>query len=131
MFGERLRDMRIKNKVSQKKLADYLDVSRSAVSMWEINQSEPDIELIKKIAVFFNTTTDYLLGKNDSKSDDVKPEESRSLLSDDDIKFALFNGDQEITNEMYEEVKRFAQFIQEKYKMKRDEGKENGNNKSL
>jgi hypothetical protein len=37
--------------------------------------------------------------------------EGRSAVTDDDIKFALFGGDGEITDEMYEEVKRFAAFI--------------------
>lgn len=32
-------------------------------------------------------------------------------VSDDDIKFALFGGDGEITDAMYEEVKRFAQMV--------------------
>ena len=37
--------------------------------------------------------------------------EGRSAVTDEDIKFALFGGDGEITDEMYEEVKRFAAFI--------------------
>lgn len=32
-------------------------------------------------------------------------------VSDDDIKFALFGGDGDITDEMYEEVKRFAKLV--------------------
>ena len=38
-------------------------------------------------------------------------QEGRSAVTDEDIKFALFGGDGEITDEMYEEVKRFAAFI--------------------
>ena len=37
--------------------------------------------------------------------------EGRSAVTDEDIKFALFGGDGEITDEMYEEVKRFAAVI--------------------
>ena len=37
--------------------------------------------------------------------------EGKSAVTDEDIKFALFGGDSEITDEMYEEVKRFAAFI--------------------
>ena len=42
---------------------------------------------------------------------DAPAQEGRSAVTDEDIKFALFGGDGEITDEMYEEVKRFAAFI--------------------
>lgn len=42
--------------------------------------------------------------------DDNKNYETRKV-SDDDIKFALFGGDGEITDAMYDEVKRFAQMV--------------------
>ena len=37
--------------------------------------------------------------------------EDRRAVTDEDIKFALFGGDSDITDEMYEEVKRFAAYI--------------------
>ena len=39
--------------------------------------------------------------------------EDRRAVSDEDIKFALFGGDGDITDEMYEEVKRFAAFLKQ------------------
>ena len=36
---------------------------------------------------------------------------TRPVIRDEDIKFALFGGDAEITDEQFEEVKRFAQFV--------------------
>ena len=38
-------------------------------------------------------------------------QEGERAVSDDDIKFALFGGDGEITDAMYDEVKRFAQMV--------------------
>ena len=38
-------------------------------------------------------------------------ESGRRGVSDADIKFALFGGDGDITDEMFDEVKRFAQFV--------------------
>jgi len=37
--------------------------------------------------------------------------EGRRAVSDEDIKFALFGGDGEITDEMYAEVKKFAEYL--------------------
>lgn len=41
--------------------------------------------------------------------------------TDEDLKFALFNGDGDITDEMYEEVKAFAEFVKQRERGKKDE----------
>lgn len=41
-------------------------------------------------------------------------ENGKRSVSDDDIKFALFGGDGEITDAMYDEVKRFAAYIKQR-----------------
>ena len=38
----------------------------------------------------------------------------------DDIKFALFGGEEEITDDMYDEVKNFAEYVKQKYKNKKE-----------
>ena len=66
-------------------------------------------ETLAKIAVYFGVSIDYLLtGVETIKA--PTPEGERTV-SDDDIKFALFGGDGEITDAMYDEVKRFAQMV--------------------
>lgn len=63
-------------------------------------------EVASDIANYFGVSVDYILGKTDNKG---------VSATDNDIKFALFGGDGEITDEMYNDVKKFAQFIKEKY----------------
>lgn len=53
---------------------------------------------VSKIAGFFSVSTDYLLG---NKQDDGL----------DALKVALFGGETEVTDEMWEEVKRYAKYI--------------------
>ena len=53
------------------------------------------------------SATKILTGEDTS----IDAEIARRPVSDDDIKFALFGGDGDITDAMYEEVKRFAAFI--------------------
>lgn len=62
----------------------------------------------QKIASYFGVSVGYLLGQETEKA--PTPEGER-LVSDNDIKFALFGGDGEITDAMYDEVKRFAQMV--------------------
>ena len=64
----------------------------------------------QKIADYFGVSVDYLLGKEEN----TPAENGKRAVSDDEIKFALFGGDGEITDEMYEEVKRFAEFVKQR-----------------
>lgn len=48
--------------LTQEELADYVGVSKPAVSKWESGQSYPDIMLLPILAAFFNTSVDELLG---------------------------------------------------------------------
>ena len=60
-FAEKLKSLRAEKKVSQEKLAQYLNVSFQAVSKWETGNTYPDITLLPDIARFFGVTVDELL----------------------------------------------------------------------
>lgn len=74
----------------------------------------------QKIASYFDVTVGYLLGKEEQK-EKAPAESGKRSVSDDDIKFALFGGDGEITDSMYEEVKRFAAFVKQREADKKKE----------
>ncbi len=63
------------------------------------------------IAQYFGVGVDTLLG-------DAPVGERRREVSPEDIKFALFGGDGEITDEMYEEVRQFAAFVKARERKK-------------
>lgn len=69
-------------------------------------QTSLSAEKAQKIADYFGVSVGYLLGKE--KAPTTPGERS---VSDDDIKFALFGGDGEITDAMLDEVKRFAEMV--------------------
>ena len=60
-FGEKLKLLRIKNELSQEKLAEKLNVSRQAITKWENQNGMPDIENLKSIARIFDVTIDSLI----------------------------------------------------------------------
>jgi len=51
-----------KNNFSQKRLAKKLNYSRSAIANYEQNTRIPSVEVIIRIAKFFDVSSDYLLG---------------------------------------------------------------------
>lgn len=48
--------------ITQEELANFIGVSKAAVSKWESNQSYPDITLLPIIATYFDVSVDELLG---------------------------------------------------------------------
>ena len=105
---ELFRELRKKNHYSQKKIADILDVSRSAVSMWEIGKSQPDTEMMAAIAKLFGVSTDSLLGV------DTQPPTIDEQLSE--IDFALYGEVKELTDEQKQDILDYARFKKEQWK---------------
>ena len=68
-IGEKIKELRKKNDLTQEKLADYLCVSYQAVSKWECGMSSPDLSLIVPLAKLLHVTTDELLCINDEETD--------------------------------------------------------------
>ena len=64
-IGEKIKDLRKKQDVTQEKLAAYLNISYQAISKWENGTALPDLTLLPGIANFFGVSTDELLGMND------------------------------------------------------------------
>ena len=62
IFGKNLKTLRIEKGISQQSLADNFCVTKMTISAWDNAKQEPCIEDIKKLARFFETSTDYLLG---------------------------------------------------------------------
>lgn len=68
MFPERLKELRVNKRLTQQDMADYLGITRQGYGKYESGQSETDIKTLKKLANFFNVTTDYLTGNSDQPS---------------------------------------------------------------
>jgi DNA-binding XRE family transcriptional regulator len=61
-FGDRLRILREENRLTQVELSEIIGATRSVVSSYEVNTSEPNITRIKFLAKYFKVSIDYLLG---------------------------------------------------------------------
>lgn len=61
-FQNRLKKQRINKQLSQAQLAKALNVSQRSISSWETGFRQPNLETLILIAIFFDVTTDYLLG---------------------------------------------------------------------
>ena len=64
-FNKKLQALRKQKNLTQEELAQRLFVSRTAVSKWESGKGYPNIDSLKQIATFFDTTVDELLSTDE------------------------------------------------------------------
>ena len=60
-LGTRIKEYRLKAKLSQEKVAELVGVSRQAVTKWESDQSSPNMDNLFRLAEIFGTTVDALV----------------------------------------------------------------------
>ena len=106
MFYDRFALLCAQAGVSVYKACTDVGMNRSAVAKWKAGAT-PNGATVAKLADYFQVPVDYLLG-------------GKRPVSDEEIKFALFGGNGEITDEMYAEVKHFAAFVKQRETEKRE-----------
>lgn len=64
---ENIRNLRLDNGYTQKQIAQMLGISQNTYSQYEIGVLNYPVDVVIKLADFYGTTTDYLLGRTDKK----------------------------------------------------------------
>ena len=60
-----LKKLRKERNLSQQELAEILGISQQSINKYENHDVQPDFHTLKKMAMFFNTSVDYLIGNDD------------------------------------------------------------------
>lgn len=68
MIGNRIKMIREANKMSQVEFANELSVTKQTVSNWENNNIQPSADMVRKMALKFGVSSDYIL-----ELEDVRP----------------------------------------------------------
>ena len=64
---ERIRVLREDSDLTQKQVAEYLGMSQTGYSKYETGENSIPVDVVVKLADFYKTTTDYLLGRTDKR----------------------------------------------------------------
>ena len=70
-FGQKLKELRTENKMSQQKVAKEINFSQSVLCDWENEKAEPTISAVIAIANYFHVSIDELLGREDYATGNV------------------------------------------------------------
>lgn len=82
-FGHKLRTLRTEAGMTQTELAKRLNITKSVVSYYELQERTPSPDVLIQLSYIFHVTSDYLLGIEHKKMIDV------SDLSEEDMRFLL------------------------------------------
>lgn len=67
MKFQRIQDLRIDSDLSQKKIGEILHISQRSYSYYETGSRNIPIEMLIRLADYYDTTIDYLVGRTDNK----------------------------------------------------------------
>ncbi len=100
MIGERLRYLRMANRLTQREVADILKIHRTTYAYYETGRSNPDLETLNALSRIFGVSIDFLVngthgakvGKvmdNPSEYDAGDYPEYLSMLSQDEKRLVM------------------------------------------
>lgn len=72
-LAERLIDLRKERKLSQLELAELMDISRQAVSRWEVGEATPSIENLLFLSRLYGVSLEYLISDGDEPEGELLP----------------------------------------------------------
>ena len=73
MFKDNLKKLRKEKKITQEELSKIIGVERSSIGKYESSGVIPSVDVLNKIADYFNVSVDYLLGRSNAPANPIDP----------------------------------------------------------
>ncbi len=119
MFYDRFEKLCSDRGLSPSRVAIEAGINKSTVTYWKNTpEFQPSGTVIKKLSEYFGITRSELLGEE--KKEKAPTETGERAIDDDDIKLALFGGDGEVTDAMWDEALFAIQLIKERHKREKE-----------
>lgn len=81
IIGARLRSLREERGYPQGQIAEFLNVTTSCIANWELGIRSPDVNVLGKLAEYFEVTVDYLCCRSNQRSFNKPIKETDPTLS--------------------------------------------------
>jgi transcriptional regulator with XRE-family HTH domain len=98
LIGKILKELRIQNNLNQSELGNIIGISRSIIGHYENEQNSPPIDVLEKLADYFNVSTDYLLGRTEIKN-------IEDMIIEHKKEYSVSEKDIEYIKELYNKIK--------------------------
>lgn len=113
---DKINKLLAENGMTGAELSRQIGVSTGVYSQWNTRKTKPSSRKLKQIAEVFGVNPFELLPDKETGEDAVQT--APTPVSEDDIKYALF-GNADVTDELFEEVKRYAKYAQEQERFRK------------
>lgn len=97
--GRKLANLRKQKGMSQVDFAKKISLSPSTISMYEVNERQPDPTTIRKLADYFNVSTDYLLDNDEISKVAENQDDTQEIV--ERIKLMKYN---ELEKQLFKET---------------------------
>lgn len=68
LFPERLKALRIEKNITQREIANHLNITDTAYGFYEQGKNYPNMDVLIKLADYFEVSLDYLVGRNEKRN---------------------------------------------------------------
>lgn len=79
-FGQKLKNLRIDNGLTQEQLAEKIFVTRTAISKWETGKGYPGIDSLKAISSLFHISIDELISEADIENKQKQDNKNAKIM---------------------------------------------------
>ena len=110
ILGQRIKSLREDLGLNQKELSEKIGIGNVTISQYENGKRSPDPEVLRTIADFFDTTTDYLLGLSDDRH--KRTSNASDIFVPETIAAHLDGA--ELSETDIEDIARFIEFVKQK-----------------
>ncbi|MBC2578341.1 helix-turn-helix transcriptional regulator [Peptostreptococcus russellii] len=100
MLKKVLKELRVERNLKQEDIARIIGISASAYGYYEQGKTTPDPDTIIKLSEFYGVSTDYLLGRSNSK------------------KYSTVKDSEDLPEEALQELENFKEYLKIKYSKK-------------
>lgn len=117
----RLKSLRLEKKLTQEQLGKKINVTKVSISGYEKGTRTPDLDTLQRIADFFDTSVDYLLGRTDEPHPlGYDPDKVEAIFAHrrDDYMQELSEADQKQIEKILKEI---AHLVAQREKKKEDD----------
>lgn len=120
-MGTRLKELRMNAGYTGEEVGRMLQVSKSAISMWEKDLRSPSADLIERFADIYGVSTDYIITGRESNApkgyyhNQEAAEYAEYLRTRPHAKI-LFSASKDMTKEDMEEAVRYIEYLKSKHK---------------